>query len=231
MTLLVRFFPVRSREGVEAFTSEVRERGEACARFYNDLGVRREAWFFQESPAGPIVIGVTEVDELEPRAQQYADSEDRFSLWFKQRIYDLSGVDPNETPKGPPSEMIFDSASGRDVDDASVRLVVRAYPVKSRESLVDFATELQQKRATEMQRFYEGFQVTRETWHLQDSPNGPLAIAVAALDNPEDTGQAFAESKDEFAVWFKQKVEEVTGVDPNRTPLGPPSEQVFEFVA
>lgn len=231
MTLLVRFFPVRNREGVEAFTSELRERAEATRRFYTSLGVRRESWFYQESPAGPIVIGVTDIEgPIEPRAEQYAESEDRFSLWFKQRVYDLSGVDPNETPKGPPSDTIFDSADGRDVDP-SVRLVVRAYPVKSREALVDFANELQSKRATEMRRFYDGFQVERETWHLQDTPKGPMAIAVAALGNPEDTGQAFAESEDPFAVWFKQKVEETTGVDPNKTPLGPPSEQVFEFVA
>jgi hypothetical protein len=229
MTLLVRFFPVRSREGVEAFTNEIRERSEATRKFYESLGVRRETWFFQESPLGPIVIGVTEVDDLEPRAVQYAESEDRFSLWFKQRIFDLSGVDPNETPKGPPSEMIFDS--GDDDVDRGVRLIVRAYPVKSREALVDFANDLQQKRSSEMRRFYKGFQVARETWHLQDTPQGPMAIAVAAVGDPEDAGRAYAESEEPFAVWFKQKVEEVSGVDPNKTPLGPPSEQVFEFVA
>ena len=197
MTLLVRFFPVRSREGVEAFTSEVLERGEAMRNFYNSLGVRRETWFYQDSSAGPIVIGVTDVDELEPRAAQYAESEDRFSLWFKQRIYDLSGIDPNETPKGPPSEMIFDSANGRAVDP-SVRLVVRAYPVKGRDALADFANA---------QRVAEG--VARETLHLQETPHGAMAIAVVALQ--DDAARGYAE-------WFREH-------------LGPPSEQVFEFVA
>lgn len=113
MTLLVRAFPVRNRNDVESFTNEIRERGEDTRRFYTGLGVKRESWFLQETEHGPIVIGVTEVDgEIEPRAAQYAESEDRFSLWFKQRIYDLSGVDPNETPKGPPSELIFEFVDG-----------------------------------------------------------------------------------------------------------------------
>lgn len=230
MTLLVRAFPVRNRHDVESFTGEIRARAEETRRFYAALGVRRESWFFQETPHGPIVIGVTDVEgPIEPRAEQYAESEDKFSLWFKQRVYDLSGVDPNETPKGPPSEMVFDS-SGRDTD-LRLKQVVRAYPVRSREALVDFADELQSKRATEMRSFYDGFQVARETWFVQETPYGPIAIAVAVLENPDDTGKEFAESQEPFAVWFKQRVEEVTGVDPNLTPLGPPSEEVFEFVA
>jgi hypothetical protein len=109
MTLLVRAFPVRSRDDVASFTSEIEKRSEDTRRFYTNLGVKRETWFFQESERGPIVIGVTDIDgPIEPRAEQYAESEDAFSLWFKQRIYDISGVDPNETPKGPPSEQVFE---------------------------------------------------------------------------------------------------------------------------
>jgi hypothetical protein len=230
MTLLVRAFPVSGRREVETFTSEIRDRHEETRRFYTSLGVRREGWYFQDSEDGPMVIGVTDVDgPIERRAEEYAENDDIFSLWFKQRIYDISGVDPNETPKGPPTEQVFDS-SGRDVDP-SVRLVVRAYPVLSRDALVDFANQLQERRNRETANFYDGFQVLRETWHVQHTARGPIAIAVAALGNPEDTGKEFADSKDDFAVWFKQKVQEVTGVDPNVTPLGPPSEQVFEFRA
>jgi len=229
MTLLVRFFPVRSREGVDAFTREMQERAAAARKFYTTLGVHRESWFFQDTPHGSIVIGVTEVDELEAAAEQYAESEDGFSLWFKQRVYDLSGIDPNEAPKGPPSETVFDS-SGHDAWP-SERLVVRAYPVRSRDAVLEFANELQHQRTSEMRRFYDGYQVARETWHLQDMPGGPLLIGVTALKNPELNAQAYGEAQDAFAVWFKKKVEEVSGVDPNVTPLGPPSEQIFEFVA
>jgi hypothetical protein len=43
--------------------------------------------------------------------------------------------------------------------------------------------------------------------------------------------QEYAETNEPFAAWFKQRVIDVTGVDPNKTPLGPPSDQVFDFQA
>ena len=32
-----------------------------------------------------------------------------------------------------------------------------------------------------------------------------------------------------FAAWFKQRVLEISGIDENKMPLGPETEQIFEF--
>ena len=53
---------------------------------------------------------MTELNDVEKNAAAYQQSTDPFASWFKERVVELSGVDPNRTPLGPPSEMVFDSS-------------------------------------------------------------------------------------------------------------------------
>jgi hypothetical protein len=61
--------------------------------------------------------------------------------------------------------------------------------------------------------------VTKEEWSLQETPMG--ALVVVRFESPDiEMGFArLAESTDDFDVWFKDRVKELTGVD-----LGAPSE-------
>jgi hypothetical protein len=226
MSLLVRAFPVVcDRREVEKFAAEMRSRADDVRRFYESFGVKRESWFYQDTPHGALVISVTDVADVETAGKEYAQTTEHFAAWFKNRVKELSGIDPNEQPLGPPTEMIFDS-SGADLPDG-IAISARIYPARSREAVMEFADQLR-SRSAETTSFYEGFGVPRETWFLQETPSGPIIIGVTAMKEPERV-QEYAETKESFAAWFKQRVEEVTGVDPNKTPLGPPSEQVFEF--
>ena len=110
MTLVVRAYPVKSRKAVDEFVTELRERRGEVQQFFASFNVARETWHYQETPHGAIVIGVTEVKgPVEPVARAYKETEERFAAWFKQRVLDISGVNPNETPLGPDTEMVFDS--------------------------------------------------------------------------------------------------------------------------
>lgn len=230
MTLLVRAFPLRcDRAEVMGFVEELQKRSDETRRFYNSFSVRRESWFFQDSVHFPMVIGVTDVAAapLDPLAEEFATTVDGFANWFKARVYQLSGVDEDEEPLGPPTEMLFDSSGARLPD--GVVLSARIYPVRSREALDSFVRELGDRR-NETSAFYERFEVPREVWYLQETKDGPVVIGVTAMNAP-DRASEYAETDEAFAAWFKRRVVEVTGVDPNVTPLGPPSEQVFDFQA
>jgi hypothetical protein len=227
MSLIARAFPVRDRAGVDAFVAAMKQRPDEARSFYTRLGVRREAWFFQRCD-NPLVIGVTEVEEpLEGRAAAFAAADDAFSVWFKAQVDALSGVDPNVMPLGPPSERVFDSA-GRGFDE-DAPLVARAYPLRSREALDELVEELQQRRE-ETEAFYRRFD-TRESWFVQDMGGGPFAIAVAVMGDPAEQARLYAADREPFAVWFKQRVTSVSGVNPNETPLGPRTELLYEFRA
>lgn len=228
MALVVRAFPVDDRNRVDAFVRELHKREDEAREFFTSLGVRHESWFYQERPAGDVVIGVTEVEEpLEVRAAEYSEASDLFSTWFKAHVYALSGVDPDTTPLGPASEMVHDSSNGRLRTGAT--LVVRAYPLRDRPELEKFIGELRSK-PEETRSFYDRHGA-EEAWFLQNTEDGPIVIAVLAVDDPGRAAKTYGESTDPFDVWFKQRVIEVSGVDPNKTPLGPPSEEIFQFSA
>ncbi len=113
MPLIVRAFPVlRGKEDdVRRLAAEMAgPRREEAKEFYRSFGVVRESWHYQETPHGPLVIGVTEVDgDLSTIAQEYAESNRPFDRWFKDQVQNLSGIDPDSQPLGPPSEVIFDT--------------------------------------------------------------------------------------------------------------------------
>ena len=225
--LIVRAFPVRSRDAVAEFAEEMRERAAEARRFYESYGIARETWFFQRWNYGDIVIGVTHAEEPSmSRAQQYAASREAFTSWFKQRVHDVTGIDPNIEPLGPPTDQVFDSAGGGELE-RRVPLVVRAYPLKSREALEDFVDDLH-KRPDETREMYSRFNA-REIWFVQQTDRGPIAIAVAAMPDPEKTAREYAKAVDRFSIWFKQRVEDVSGVNPNRTPLGPSTEVIYDY--
>jgi hypothetical protein len=110
MRLVVRAFPVLpgKEPDVDAFARELAGPRQAEAHeFYRGLGVRRESWHFQPGPSGSQVIVVTEIDDLEPAARQYADAQQPFHRWFKEQVLRISTVDPNLDPLGPLSHPIF----------------------------------------------------------------------------------------------------------------------------
>jgi hypothetical protein len=109
-------------------------------------------------------------------------------------------------------------------------LVVRAFPLRgSLAQLRNFAAQLEGPRADDARHFYRHYGVESESWHLQETPNGPWVIAVTELADPEEAAPRFADAAEDFHVWFKEQVLALTGVDPNETPLGPPTQEVFAF--
>jgi len=111
-------------------------------------------------------------------------------------------------------------------------LLVRAFPVLEgrEEALTEFTRELAGARAGETREFYGRYGIARETWHAQRADGRTWVICVTHMpDQPvEEAGEVYAASANEFDQWFKRQVERLTGVDPDKQPLGPPSECIFD---
>ena len=107
-------------------------------------------------------------------------------------------------------------------------LIVRAFPVRSSvEDLKTFASALSNERAAETAAFYRRYGIEHESWHLQETPHGRWVIAVTSIDDVDEATPRYAESSAEFERWFKNRVMQVTGINPEIQPLGPPTTQVF----
>jgi hypothetical protein len=59
--------------------------------------------------------------------------------------------------------------------------------------------------------------ITKESWVLQETPEGSMVIVHFESDDVEGAFASLAQSDDSFDVWFKGRVKEITGVDLNES--------------
>ena len=85
-----------------------------------------------------------------------------------------------------------------------------------------FAGEVTGSRRKEFDESQARFGTTRETWALQSTPDGDFMIVWFEAPDIEKGFATIAESTDPFDVWFRGRVQEVTGFDlaaPQEDPL------------
>ena len=94
-----------------------------------------------------------------------------------------------------------------------------------------FFREVETQRKSAYAASERRINVTKESWHLQQTPQGDLLLAY--IESPDFAGALgrFSRSGEEFDRWFKRRVAEVTGVDMNDPPPGPPSERLSCYEA
>ena len=73
--------------------------------------------------------------------------------------------------------------------------------------------------------------VTKEEWAFQQSPMGSLMVVHFEANDIEKAFGVLAESSEDFDVWFRGRVQELTGVDLAAEPEGPPPEIVLDWRA
>jgi hypothetical protein len=112
MPLVVRAFPVTpgqeaaARQFAADLTGSRREEVEAL---YSRLGIQRECWHLQDTSNGPWVIVVTDLSgEPVAAGEIYAASQAGFERWFKDQVKLVTGIDQDNQPLGPPTEMLLD---------------------------------------------------------------------------------------------------------------------------
>lgn len=110
MDHVIRAFPLLAgkRRDFDRFTQELRERGAEAATFFATHGIVRETWHLQENPTGDLVICCTDIDNAAEGGARYAAATAPFEAWFKQRVFELSGIDPNLKPLGPDCLTVFE---------------------------------------------------------------------------------------------------------------------------
>ena len=111
-------------------------------------------------------------------------------------------------------------------------LLVRSFPLQGPMPEFDaFVAALKGPKANEAAAFYQAHGIAHESWHLQHTPHGPWVIVVSMIRDPAASAPQYALASDEFASWFKGQVLTLSGVDPSRNPLGPPTTEVFHWTA
>jgi hypothetical protein len=94
-----------------------------------------------------------------------------------------------------------------------------------------FAAEVLGERRREFDESQARFGTTRETWTLQSTPDGEFVLVWFEAPDIEKGFATLAESNDPFDLWFRQRVQEVTGFDLAAPPEAPPPEVLVEWTA
>ena len=91
--------------------------------------------------------------------------------------------------------------------------------------------ELETQRKSAYAASEQRIGVTKESWHLQQTPRGDLLLAYIESADLAGALSKFSRSGDEFDQWFKRRMAEVTGADLNDAPGGSLSEQLSSYEA
>jgi hypothetical protein len=94
-----------------------------------------------------------------------------------------------------------------------------------------FLAELEGERKGQYATSEGRLGLTKEVWAIQPGPQGALYVVYFAGRSIADAFRVFAASRDDFDVWFKERVKETTGADLNTPPPGPMSEILSDFQA
>lgn len=73
--------------------------------------------------------------------------------------------------------------------------------------------------------------ITKEEWSLQETPEGGLVLVRFECDDIERAFATLAASTDPFDVWFRARVQEVSGTDLSAPSDEPPPEIVLDWTA
>lgn len=97
------------------------------------------------------------------------------------------------------------------------------------ETFKEFIKELDGPRLADYAASRERHGITRERVYHQQTPMGDFAIINVQGPNAETMMPSMGASTDPFDVWFREKVNEMHGIDMTQPPPGPPPSLVHEY--
>ena len=96
-------------EAARAFLTELEgERKGQYAASERRLGLVKEVWAIQATPAGALYVVYFAGESIGAAFAAFAASRDEFDRWFKRQVLATTGADLNTPPPGPMSDILSD---------------------------------------------------------------------------------------------------------------------------
>ena len=104
------------------------------------------------------------------------------------------------------------------------------FPLRSgkRLDLAKFVKTLSEERAEEHAQTHKS--IVSESWFLQPTPQGDLVVVYLRAPDPMEVFVDLAVSEEPFAVWFRDQVLELSGMDLNMLPPFNLSQRIFHRI-
>jgi hypothetical protein len=109
-------------------------------------------------------------------------------------------------------------------------LVVPVLPGRTADAR-DFMRELEAGRNADYQRSEQRIGIVKEVWYLARTPGGDQLVGYMESPDFPAALSMFAQSRDEFDLWFKHRLADATGLDLNTPPQAPLPELLSSYQA
>ncbi len=222
-------FPVLPGKDARDVSSMLKARPSEYAESRRALGVHMERAYEQVTPMGTFLVVYTESDdpfgEVIGRGAQSDRAIDRD---FVAAVKEVHGVDAANPPALEPAETLaaFEDPAvpERKRGLAFIAPVMPGATQRGRE----FAKEAWERRLDEHTASRRKHGITREVVTLNHTPGGDVICVYIEGDDPVEGNRRFAESRDEYDVWFKDQCKQIFPPEIDFNEPLPPITEVFD---
>ena len=109
-------------------------------------------------------------------------------------------------------------------------LVVPVLPGRTADAR-DFMRQLEADRKADYQHSERRIGIVKEVWYLARTPAGDQLVGYMESPDFPTALSMFSQSRDDFDLWFKQRLASATGLDQNTPPPGPLPELLSSYPA
>jgi len=95
----------------------------------------------------------------------------------------------------------------------------------------DCMRELEGDRNAAYRRSEQRIGIVKEAWYLARTPAGDQLVGYMESPDFPKALSLFSQSRDEFDLWFKQRLADATGLDLNTPPTAPLPELLSSYAA
>lgn len=211
----------------EALGPRLHEHDESRRR----LGLTVERAWVEATNQGDVLIFYFESDDLERSLKLLGESDELYDIWFREKVFTLTGADFCDCRTLASSELVFKSPELKSEGPASA--AATAFPILEGKQDEWFALleELAGPREDEYRGYLWRYGLTVETFFVEHTPRGDMVIRYAEGDDPVAAIARFARSSHPFDVWLREEMLYLNGIDFIRRETAPPPHSILEWKA
>ena len=195
------------------------------------LGITREKAWIENTNEGDVLVFFFEGGDLKAAMSMLGESDNMYDLWFREKMFTLTGADLCDLRQVKPSELIFEAQ----VDTpgggaASTAVVLHILPGETGE-MSQLVEQLAGPRAEEYRDMLQRHGLERSRMYLQRRPSGETVVLYAEGRDPGASIAGFARSSQPFDAWLREMMLKVNGTDFIRRQTAPPPHLLLDWKA
>ncbi len=195
------------------------------------LGITRERVWVENTNAGDMLVFYFEGDDLDVAMSMLGESNSMHDLWFREKMFAVTGSDWCDFRQVKPSELVFESPPRPPEEEAgAVTLVLPVLPGETRE-MRELLAALAGPRAEDYGGFLSRYDLWQVRMFLQHRDGGDTVIMYVEGREPGAAIASFARSSQPFDAWLREELLKINGTDYIRRQTAPAPHLILDWRA